>query len=96
MAEREIPQPTEQVYLPRPSWGPPFLAFGTALALCGIFANGFIVRSWVYSVIGVIVILGALASISRNTSRGFAKLPRRQRVRGAVIPAAPLRTPKRG
>lgn len=96
MAEREIPQPTEQIYLPRPSWGPAFLAFGTALALCGIFANGFIVRSWVYSVLGIVVVLAALVAISRSASRSFARLPRRQRVRGAVIPAAPLRSAKRG
>ena len=95
MAEREIPQPTEQIYLPRPSWGPAFLAFGAALALCGIFANGFIVRGWVYSLIGLFVVVVALIGITGATTRNFARLPRRQRVRGAVIPAAPLRSSKR-
>jgi uncharacterized membrane protein len=95
VAEREIPQPTEQVYLPSPSWGPIFLAFGAALALSGIFANGFIVRGWVYSLIGLVVVIVALIGITGNTTRNFARLPRRQRVRGAVIPAAPLRSTRR-
>jgi hypothetical protein len=95
MVEREIPQPTEQVFLPRPSWGPVFLAFGAALALSGVFANGFIVRGWVYSLIGLVVVIVALIAITGDTTRNFARLPRRQRVRGAVIPAAPLRSSKR-
>lgn len=95
MAEREIPQPTEQVFLPTPSWGPVFLAFGAALALSGIFANGFIVRGWVYSLIGLVVVIVALIAITGDTTRNFARLPRSQRVRGAVIPAAPLRSSKR-
>jgi hypothetical protein len=96
MAEREIPQPTEQVHLPRPSWAPVFFALGAALAVAGIYAQGFVLRGWVYAIIGVIVLLAALGSLIRAAARDFYRLPRHQRVRGAVLPAASLRLPKRG
>jgi hypothetical protein len=96
MAERDVPAPTEQVYLPRPSWAPAFLAFGAALAVAGVYANGFILRAWVYAIIGVIIFLAALVVLIRGSGRDFYRLPRRQRVRGAVLPAASLRPPKRG
>lgn len=96
MARHDVPAATEQVYLPRPSWAPAFLAFGAALAIAGVYANGFIVRGWVYAIIGVVVFLAALISLVRGAGRDFYRLPRRQRVRGAVLPAASLRPPKRG
>jgi hypothetical protein len=91
-----IPRPTELIYLPRPSWGPAFFAFGVALAVCGIFAEGFMVRGWVYSIIGGIAAFGALISIVRESRRDFYRLPRRQRVRGAVLPATTVRPPRQG
>ena len=91
-----IPQPTESIYLERPSWGPPFLALGVALLVCGIFAEGFMVRAWVYSIIGAIFALAALWSMIRTGIRDFYRLPRRQRVRGAVLPVTTLRPPNRG
>ena len=97
MNEREsIPGPTELVYTPRPSWGPAFFAFGVALAICGIFAEGFMVRGWIWSIIGVIFALAALWSMLAAARRNFYRLPRRQRVRGAVLPVTTLRPPRRG
>ena len=97
MAEQErIPEPTEQIYLSRPSWGPAFFALGAALLLCGIFAEGFMIRGWVYAIFGVIFAFAALWSMISAATRGFFRLPRRQRVRGAVLPVARVRPPGRG
>jgi hypothetical protein len=97
MSEQDrIPEPTELIHVPRPSWGPPFFAAGVALLVCGIFAEGFMVRGWVWSIIGAIVALAALSSMIGAARRDFYRLPRRQRVRGAVLPVVTLRPPKRG
>ena len=95
-ATEEIPAATEQVYLPRPSWAPIFLAAGAALAIAGIYAQGFIVRGYIFSIIGAIVFVCALISLIGRSGRDFYLLPRRQRVRSAVLPAASLRSPKKG
>jgi hypothetical protein len=90
-------EPGEQIYLPPPSWAPLFFAVGVAAMVCGLFAAGFMVPGWVYALIGAIFTLAALASLINGTIRGFFRLPRRQRVRGAVLPAATLRSSsKRG
>ena len=97
MSEQEkIPAPTELIYEPRPSWAPAYLAVGVALVVCGIFAEGFLVRGWIYSIIGAVFFLAALISITSGSIRDFFSLPRRQRVRGAALPAASLRSPKQG
>jgi hypothetical protein len=92
----QIPAPTERIYLSRPSWGPAFFALGAALLVCGIFAEGFMVRGWVYSIIGAIFLLAALAALISAATRGFFRLPRRQRARGAVLPVQTVRPPSRG
>jgi hypothetical protein len=96
MAEQEIPQATEQIYQPRPSWAPAFFAFGLAVAIAGIYAQGWILRGWIYSIIGLVFAACALISMIRGAGRDFYRLPRRQRVRGAVLPAASIRPPQRG
>jgi hypothetical protein len=85
-----IQPPTELVYTPTPSWAPAFLALGIALAVCGIFAEGFMVRGWVWSIIGAVIAIAALLSIIGGARRDFYRLPRRQRVRGAVLPVPSL------
>ena len=97
MADSKPPsEPGEQIYLPDGSWAPLFFAVGVAAIVCGLFAEGFMVRGWVYCIIGAVFALGALASLINGTIRSFFRLPRRQRVRGAVLPAASLRSSKRG
>lgn len=91
---RRIPEPGELIYQPRPSWAPPILAFALALAVCGIFAQGFMVRGWIYSIIGIVVALFALRGMIRGAIRDYFRLPRRQRVRGAVLPVETVSPPR--
>lgn len=91
---RDIPEPGELVYPPRPSWAPALLALAAALAVCGIFAEGFMVRGWIYSVVGLVVLLAALRVIVRGATRDYFRLPRKQRVRGAVLPIETIQPPR--
>lgn len=89
---KEIPQPTELVYLPRPSWGPPMFAVGLALMIAGVFPGGFMLPTWVYGIFGIVLVLASLRVMIGTAVRDFFRLPRRQRVRGAVLPPAALRS----
>jgi hypothetical protein len=93
-AERKIPEPGELVYPPRPSWAPAFFAFAAALAVCGIFAEGFMFRGWIYSLIGLAVLLFALRSMIKSATQDYFKLPRKQRARGAVLPVETISPPR--
>jgi uncharacterized membrane protein len=90
----QIPEPGELVYAPRPSWAPALFAAGAALAVCGIFANGFMVPAWVFSIIGAVVVVFALRSMIRGAVRDYFRRPRRQRVRGAVLPVETISPPR--
>lgn len=94
-SDRHISEPGEIVQSARPSWAPAFFALGAALALCGLFAQGFMVRGWVYSIIGAVIALAALRSIVSGALRDYYGRPRRQRVRGAVLPVEQLTPPQR-
>jgi hypothetical protein len=91
---RNIPEPGELVYAPRPSWAPLVFGFALALTICGIFAEGFMVRGWIYSIIGGVVALFALRSMIREAIRDYFRLPRKQRTRGAVLPVETISPPK--
>lgn len=91
---RHIPEPGELIYQPRPSWAPAIFAFALALAVCGIFAQGFMVRGWIYSIIGVVVALFAFRSMAKDATRSYFRLPRKQKVRGAVLPVETISPPK--
>jgi hypothetical protein len=92
---REIAEPGELVYAPRSSWAPAFFALGAALAVCGIFAEGFMVRGWIYSIIGIVILLAAFRSMVSGARADFYRLPRRQRARGAVLPVETISPPQR-
>ena len=91
---RDIPEPGELVYPPRPSWAPAFFAFGAAGAVCGIFAEGFMVRGWIYSIIGGVVALFAFRAMIQDAIRSYYRLPRKQHVRGAVLPVEQISQPR--
>jgi hypothetical protein len=86
MADDRIPEPTELVYVPEPSWKPVLLAFGLALMVAGVFMG------WVWLVAGAIVLLLALRAWIQDIRSDLGRLPRTQSVTSAVIPATPLRT----
>ena len=95
-AERaSVPEPGELVYASRPSWAPAFFALGAAGAVCGIYAEGFMVPAWVFSIIGGIIILAALRSMIVGARADYYRLPRKQRVRGAVLPVETISPPER-
>jgi hypothetical protein len=81
-----IPEPTELVYLPEPSWKPVLIAFGIGLLVAGTFMG------WVYAAAGAIFFLLALRGWIADTRADLARLPRTQSVSTASIPATPLRT----
>ena len=94
-AERRVPEPGELIHQPRTSWLPAFLAIALALVVCGIYAEGFMLRAWVYSVIGAVAALLILRALVQSAVADYYRQPRRQRVRGAVLPVETIRPPKR-
>lgn len=92
-ADHPVPAPSELVFTPRPSWGAPALAAGAMLIVIGIFAEGFLVRGWVYMIAGVVVALLALRSLVFSGVREYYERPRRQQPATAVLPAGTLRPP---
>ncbi len=83
--ERRNGGPTELVYLPESSWQPALIAAGIAGVLASLFTW------WPYGVVGAVVALVGAWAWVRDSRRDFARLPRRQRLTSAVIPAVPLK-----
>jgi hypothetical protein len=94
--KRRVPEPGELIFLPRSSWTPAFLAFALAVVVCGVYAEGFMLRGWVYSLIGAAAALLFLRALIQGAVRDFYRPPRRQHVRGAVLPVETIQPPKRG
>ena len=78
-------EPGELIYLPEPSWQPLLVAAG----LAGIFVSLF--TWWPYGVVGAVVALIAASAWTREARESFGRLPRRQRMATAALPAEPLR-----
>jgi hypothetical protein len=91
MAEPQtrIPEPTELIYVPDPSWKPVFIAVGLGFVLGGLFMG------WTLIVGGAVLALAALWAWIADSGRELGRLPRRQRMTTAVIPATPVRSPER-
>ena len=79
------PQPTELVYVPEPSWAPVFVAFGLAGVLVGIFAG------WFWAAAGAVLALLALRAWISGVGDDLRRLPRRQQLTTATLPATPMR-----
>jgi hypothetical protein len=95
MAEhRQVPEPGETIYAPRPSWAPVFLALGILGLVCGTFASGFIFEPKIWALVGAIVFIAALRSIVRGSTRDFYRLPRRQETRSAALPVETISSPQ--
>ena len=83
---RHIPEPGETIQVPRPSWGPAFFALGAIGAVAGIYANGFVFSAFIWSYIGIVILLFAFRAIVRSSVRSYFSLPRRQDARSATLP----------
>ena len=90
---RQVPEPGETVYLPRPSWGPAFFALGALGLICGTFAGGFMFPPLIWGIVGAIFLLAAFRSIVRGSVRDYYRLPRRQETRGAALPVETISEP---
>jgi membrane-associated phospholipid phosphatase len=80
--------PPELIYVPEPSWYPALIAFGLAAVVGSLFTW------WPYGVIGGLVALFALVGWIREARESFVRMPRRQRLTAAVIPAETLKRPE--
>jgi hypothetical protein len=85
MADRTDTEPTELIYPSSPSWAPALLAAGLGGVIAGIYTW------WPYGVIAGVVAIFALVAWIRDARSEFGRLPRRQRVTTAPIPAVPPR-----
>jgi len=83
----ETEEATELVYVPEPSWLPAIAAVGLGLVLAGIFVW------WPYGVAGAIMALVAIVGMFRGMTDNVTRLPRRQKLTTAVLPAVPPRKP---
>jgi hypothetical protein len=92
---RTVTEPGELVYPPRSSWLPAIFAFALAVVVCGIYAEGFMVRGWIYSVIAGVAALLVFRALIGDGVRDFYRLRRKQKVRGAVLPVETISPPKR-
>jgi len=92
---RTVTEPGELVYPPRSSWLPAFFAFALAVVVCGIYAEGFMVRGWIYSLIAGVAALLVFRALVGDGVRDFYRLRRRQKIRGAVLPVETISPPKR-
>lgn len=84
--QTRIQGPSETIQTPRRSWGPAFLAIGATGAVAGIYANGFVFSAFVWSYIGIVILLFAFRAIVRSSIRSYYSLPRRQDARPATLP----------
>ncbi|MDQ2631458.1 MAG: hypothetical protein M3Y75_10900 [Actinomycetota bacterium] len=92
---RQVPEPGESIYTTRPSWAPIFVALGILGLVASTFAGGFMFPTFVYAVVGAIVLLLAFRSIVRDSTRSYYRLPRRQETRGAALPVETISSPPR-
>jgi hypothetical protein len=85
MPDAQPPEPTELIYLPRPSWSPALAAVGLALVVVGLYAG------LVVLVVGAAISLPAIWRWIAQTRDAMSRLPREQRPATAVLPAVPPR-----
>lgn len=90
---RQIPEPGETIYTPRPSWAPAFFALGALGLVGGVYASGFMFAPYIYAILGAIFALAAFRSLVRGSIRDFYRLPRKQQVRGAALPVETISAP---
>lgn len=85
MSEDEVPQATELIQLPAPSFAPVITAAGVTLALVGAFAG------LPYFLVGLVVAVAGLRGWINVSKAEYDLLPRSQEVESAVVPPVPVR-----
>jgi hypothetical protein len=75
-------EPTELIYLPKPSALPALFAVGLAAVIVGIYAW------WPYSVAGALIAIPSLIGWLRQNRDEIAAMPREQHTDTAPIPLA--------
>ena len=84
-SSERIPEATELVYVPEPSWLPFFTAVGLGAILLGLFAGLF------WAIVGAVVLLVSFIGWVKAIGTEYSRMPRSQRVSSAVIPPIPPR-----
>ena len=74
------PQPTESIYLPKPTVLPALVALGLAAVVVGLYSW------WPYAVAGGLIALISLIGWLRTNRDEIARMPRHQRTDTAPIP----------
>lgn len=87
MAGRQVPEPSELIYAPRPTPAP----FLVAAGLAGIVAATF--TTWAWGVIGLVVALLGARAWWKASDDEISRMRREQALETAVIPADPVRRP---
>ncbi len=82
--QSQLPEPTELIYVPGPSWAPAFTAAALLMLTVGAF------KGLIYVIIGAVLLIRAVIFWIRDADRQAESLPRRQTVSTAVIPATTL------
>ena len=82
------PEPTESIYLPKPTVLPALVAFGLAAVVVGLYSW------WPYSVIGGAIAIVSLIAWLRSNRDEIARMPRRQQTDTAPIPLTSSSPPK--
>jgi hypothetical protein len=83
---RHISEPGETIQMPSSSWGPALFALGAIGAVAGIYANGFVFSAFIWSYVGIVVLLFGSRMIVRSSVRSYFSLPRRQHAPSATLP----------
>jgi hypothetical protein len=83
--QSQLPEPTELIYVPGPSWAPAFTAAALLMLTVGAF------KGLIYVLIGAVLLIRAIMFWFRDADRQADSLPRRQTVTTAVIPATTLK-----
>lgn len=84
-ASRRVPEPTELVYVPEPSWIPFFAGAGLTALLVGLYAG------IVWAIAGAVVLIVAALIWLRRVGDEISRMPRSQRPTTAVLPPIPPR-----
>ena len=89
-----IPEPTETIRMPAPSWAPAVLAFGILGIVAGALATGFMFRALWFAILGTFLPVSGLRSMIRRGVRSYYGLPREQDQPRAELPVDSFGPPR--